>query len=322
LDHEFNALVRQPGGWIGLDGVDNAVYVLDDSLGIVSRIGRRGNGPAEFKEITRLLPVARTDQVVIWDRRARSVRMVTDGVLDSAAHVLPASLPAPRLEAWSDHGVMLVTSGAESVPGEGRPTRRLALRIALDGSVLDTIAVLSQSPTLFVSGRSRDRTMQFDVAQPFTAADNVFLTGSGHAGVVRGATALVVCCADNGMRDTARLERHGTGAITDGDREETFNRIPVLRSVAGDSLWPREKWILANEAPIVSDGGDAVWVRLTTDRDRDESVVARIVIGSEPMYYRISGQGWRLLWAESSRALVTRTRDDGAQVIAGFAVAP
>lgn len=307
LPSGFSPLIRQTSGWVGLDDSTGNLVRVDESLHVRRTLLRRGQGPGEFISLGWLGYLA--DTVVAWDRRQRKIIMVP-ALGDSVTTVdLRTADRGTEVVGMLDARSLLVSLPASQDQRSPDATRIAVIRMLQNHSA-DTVATLTQAPNLHVRLRQERGEVSFTIARPFTASDRVAILPGRRVAVVSANPFEFRCCHDDSFATVVPLSRVDVGRVTDWDRAQVVDGLPLLAGLEGDSVWPRQKAPPRNEPPFVGHDG-SVWIRLSSDADSASTTFAVVTNQNTSTYVRFSGGGLTLFSVNGAEVIAGRPDDDG-----------
>jgi hypothetical protein len=268
---------------------------------------RRGQGPREFISLGWLGDLA--DTVVVWDRRQQRI-IVVPPLGDSVTTAdLRTADRGTEVVGMLDTRSMLVSLPAPQDQRSPDASRIAVIRMLQDHSA-DTVAILQQAPNLHVRLRREGGEVSFTIARPFTASDRVAIRPDRRVAVVSANPFEFRCCHDDSFATVVPLSRVGVGRVTDWDRGQVVEGLPLLAGLEGDSVWPRQKAPPRNELPFVGRDG-SVWIRLSSDADSASTTFAVVTNQNTSTHVRFSGGGLTLFSVNGAEVIAGRPDDDG-----------
>jgi hypothetical protein len=217
-------VVHTPAGALAVaDAGDERITVLNGIGEVVRILGARGTAPGEFRSLDWLASAG--DSLLAFDRIERRLTLFgAVGTVRTADLDLGGLLATMPLGRFHD-GTLLVESGGPIFPFPGRPwqVRRdtaLLVRVAADGRLMDTLAIVPWSESFGVALGSGDRRFMAPMPLPFARRTSAAPLGSGFVVGEGGSYAVDVYDAQGVKRLSMR--RNLTGAPVTPEAMEAF----------------------------------------------------------------------------------------------------
>jgi hypothetical protein len=119
-----SVLKQANGGYVVADGGNLRVLFLDEEGAVIGSVGREGDGPGEFRDVS-VVGRGVADSLLVWDRRLRRLSVLTPGgtFVRSFALQTTDSVPFASVAGVYGDGSLLATGFAEvgdTGPSDGR----------------------------------------------------------------------------------------------------------------------------------------------------------------------------------------------------------
>ncbi|MEN8144072.1 MAG: hypothetical protein ABFS14_03895 [Gemmatimonadota bacterium] len=193
-DQPFSTLsgVRElsDGRVVVSDGLEEAVQILDAGLSSATQVGRKGQGPGEHGQPDALYPWGQGDETLLVDLgNARLTVIAPDGEMGESMPMSREANGAPMIviPGGVDKATNVYFQPLGISPGGGIPDSSTVVRLAADGSQLDTIAAVKRPDMRSnTSGSSNNRSTRI-TRVPLSAQDSWAVGADGSVAIARSA---------------------------------------------------------------------------------------------------------------------------------------
>lgn len=244
------------------------ISFFDADGGFEKSIGREGDGPGDFHQIQRLLPLG-PDSIGVWDGNKRLTILSLDGSVGRTVQPHPTHGHLVPIAGVAGDGTIVLTNGIDlaSIFANGSGLQRhplLVLRYsAQSGELLDTLATLPGSELVaWVDGGTFSfQNLPFGKTTSFAMGAGRLYGGSGDASniwawdmalsTVVGAVRWESMSPPVTPEDRTAYEEKSLADVREADREAEAERLSSIE-------YPEHK---APFSEILADGNDRLWVR-------------------------------------------------------------
>lgn len=245
--HRIGSIARLPDGRIVVAHTGGSEVLVFDTAGeLLTRFGRAGSGPGEFRELSRLAVIAGGDSLLIFDAgQLRASIFDTEGRF-ARSHVPPtlgSELPGMVAGEFGDGSLLLVALTPPSPENRGlvRPSRAL-WRSAPDGSTTTPIVELPGQETFYQESPWGPP----DMRRPYFGRTSVYAAGRDRLYAAATEDYEVRVHALDGTLLSLIRKRHSPVAVTANAKALLIDR--QLASVTDDNSRREARRMLENLA--------------------------------------------------------------------------